>query len=222
MSVRRHPKGDTASRGTPRKPGRSSRPPGAIDERVELGVNEGRRARREVTFLRWVVSGALIYSAAAIVLPNVASAREYRSREVTREFQREHPCPSIGRTSDARPGYRKDHVKPLACGALTRFGTYNGRPSPRLGPRTGGSGRLAATNHSLAVTASRAAKPMNVKQYVLSRLDQGERDLNVLARQARIQFPSVRVTFSYIRGIRNEWQKASTPAASPALPEFAT
>jgi hypothetical protein len=116
LSVRRHPKGDTASRGTPRKPGRSSRPPGAIDERVELGVNEGRRARREVTFLRWVVSGALIYSAAAIVLPNVASAREYRSREVTREFQREHPCPSTGRTSGACPGYRKDHVKALACG----------------------------------------------------------------------------------------------------------
>jgi hypothetical protein len=79
-------------------------------------VNEGRRTRREVTFLRWVVSGALIYSAAAIVLPNVASAREYRSREVTREFQREHPCPSTGRTSGACPGYRKDHVKPLACG----------------------------------------------------------------------------------------------------------
>ena len=79
-------------------------------------MNEGRLARREVTFLRWVVSGALIYSAAVIVLPNVASAREHRSREVTREFQREHPCPSTGRTSGACPGYRKDHVKPLACG----------------------------------------------------------------------------------------------------------
>jgi len=44
------------------------------------------------------------------------SAREYRSREVTREFQREHPCPSTGRTSGACPGYRKDHIKPLACG----------------------------------------------------------------------------------------------------------
>jgi hypothetical protein len=78
-------------------------------------VNEGRLAQREVTFLRWVVSGALIYSAAVIVPPNVASAREYRSREVTREFQREHPCPSTGKTSGACPGYRKDHVIPLAC-----------------------------------------------------------------------------------------------------------
>jgi hypothetical protein len=58
---------------------------------------------------------------------------------------------------------------------------------------------------------------MNVKQYVLSRLDQGERDLNVLARQARIQFPSARVTFSYIRAIRNEWQKASTNCREPSV-----
>ena len=77
-------------------------------------MNEGRLARREVTFLRWVVSGALIYSAAVIVLQNVASAGGYRSREVTREFQREHPCPSTGLTRGACPGYRKDHIKPLA------------------------------------------------------------------------------------------------------------
>jgi phosphatidate phosphatase APP1 len=56
---------------------------------------------------------------------------------------------------------------------------------------------------------------MNVRQFVLSRLDQGERDLNVLARQARIQFPSERVAFSYIRAIRNEWQKASTNRREP-------
>jgi hypothetical protein len=107
-------------------------------------VNEGRLVRREVTFLRWVVSGALIYSAAVIVLPNVASAREYRSREVTREFQREHPCPSTGKTRGACPGYRKDHIKPLACGqALTRFRTCNGRRSATRGLRIGGSGRFA-------------------------------------------------------------------------------
>jgi hypothetical protein len=79
----------------------------------------------------------------------------------------------------------------------------------------------AVTNRSsLAVTARRAAKPMNIKQYVLSRLDQGERDLNVLARQARIQFPSMRVTFNYIRAIRNEWQRLQSTAANPALREF--
>jgi hypothetical protein len=35
---------------------------------------------------------------------------------VTRESQREHPCLSTGKTSGACPGYRKDHVQPLACG----------------------------------------------------------------------------------------------------------
>jgi hypothetical protein len=44
------------------------------------------------------------------------SAKEYRSRLVTREFQREHPCPSTGLTTGACPGYRKDHIVPLACG----------------------------------------------------------------------------------------------------------
>jgi hypothetical protein len=47
---------------------------------------------------------------------SVASASEHRSRAVTREFQREHPCPSTGLTRGACPGYRKDHVVPLACG----------------------------------------------------------------------------------------------------------
>jgi hypothetical protein len=46
----------------------------------------------------------------------LAAAIEHRSREVTRAFQREHPCPSAGLTTGACPGYRKDHVEPLACG----------------------------------------------------------------------------------------------------------
>jgi hypothetical protein len=61
-------------------------------------------------------AGLIIALAIALASPAPLSAREYRSREVTREFQREHPCPSTGRTSGACPGYRKDHVKPLACG----------------------------------------------------------------------------------------------------------
>jgi hypothetical protein len=58
------------------------------------------------------VCGALIVIAAA----SLASASEHRSRTVTREFQREHPCPSTGRASGPCPGYRKDHIVPLACG----------------------------------------------------------------------------------------------------------
>jgi hypothetical protein len=59
---------------------------------------------------------ALVCCGLALALPSGTSARERRSREVTREFQREHPCPSTGKTSGACPGYRKDHVVPLACG----------------------------------------------------------------------------------------------------------
>jgi hypothetical protein len=61
-------------------------------------------------------AGLIIALAIALTSPASLSAREYRSREVTREFQREHPCPSTGKTSGACPGYRKDHINPLACG----------------------------------------------------------------------------------------------------------
>ena len=47
---------------------------------------------------------------AAAVAAGPLSAREYRSREVTREFQREHPCPSTGKPSGGCPGYREVHA----------------------------------------------------------------------------------------------------------------
>jgi hypothetical protein len=56
---------------------------------------------------------------------------------------------------------------------------------------------------------------MTIKQYVLRRLNQGETDLKVLARQTRIQFPSSRVGLSHIRRIRNVWQKASASGDEP-------
>jgi hypothetical protein len=37
-------------------------------------------------------------------------------QSVTREFQRQHPGPSTGKTIGACPGYWKDHIVPLACG----------------------------------------------------------------------------------------------------------
>jgi hypothetical protein len=61
-------------------------------------------------------AGPIIVAVIAALLSSPLSAREYRSREVTREFQREHPCPSTGKTSGGCPGYRKDHIRPLACG----------------------------------------------------------------------------------------------------------
>ena len=62
------------------------------------------------SFLSLAIAGAVALAAAPL------SAKEHRSREVTREFQREHPCPSTGKTSGGCPGYRRDHVIPLACG----------------------------------------------------------------------------------------------------------
>jgi hypothetical protein len=67
---------------------------------------------------RAIVLGAVIFCLSPGVLLNAASAEEHRSSAVTREFQREHPCPSTGQTSGACPGYIKDHIKPLACPAL--------------------------------------------------------------------------------------------------------
>ena len=69
--------------------------------------------------LRSVVRVVLLIVAivsALAVGPDSVSAKEYRSREVTREFQREHPCPPTGEATGACPGYRKDHIVPLACG----------------------------------------------------------------------------------------------------------
>jgi hypothetical protein len=89
-------------------------------------------------------TGIIIAVAIALAFPGPVSARENRSREVTREFQREHPCPSTGRPSGACPGYLKDHIVPLGAAVPTRYRTSNGKPSPPRRPRTvGKSGRAA-------------------------------------------------------------------------------
>jgi hypothetical protein len=56
-------------------------------------------------------------SAAPETVSTARSARRHtRSREVTAEFQREHPCPSTGKRYGACPGYVKDHVIALCAG----------------------------------------------------------------------------------------------------------
>ena len=62
--------------------------------------------------LAFVIRRALLFLGLAIALADFSPvfAREHRSREVTREFQREHPCPSTGQTAGCCPGYRKDHI----------------------------------------------------------------------------------------------------------------
>jgi hypothetical protein len=63
-----------------------------------------------------VKTPVLISFATVVSCATVLHAAEHRSRAVTREFQREHPCPSTGLTTGACPGYWKDHIVPLACG----------------------------------------------------------------------------------------------------------
>jgi hypothetical protein len=53
--------------------------------------------------------------------PATAWSHEQRSRAVTAEFQRAHPCPATGRSSGACPGWICDHIEPLACGGADAF-----------------------------------------------------------------------------------------------------
>lgn len=39
-----------------------------------------------------------------------------RSAAAKHSFERQHPCPSTGRSSGRCPGYVVDHVRPLECG----------------------------------------------------------------------------------------------------------
>jgi hypothetical protein len=62
------------------------------------------------------LSRVLVLACCLALAPFLAPAKEYRSLEVKREFQRQHPCPSTERATGACPGYIKDHIVPLACG----------------------------------------------------------------------------------------------------------
>ena len=53
------------------------------------------------------------------------------------------------------------------------------------------------------------AARMTIEEYVLRRLSHGETDLTVLTRDARIQFPSLRVGFTHVRKIQSAWRKSS-------------
>ena len=65
------------------------------------------------------------------VVSSPLSAKEYRSREVTREFQREHPCPSTEERAALVPVTEKITSCLLPAADRTRCKTCNGRPSLR-------------------------------------------------------------------------------------------
>ena len=66
--------------------------------------------------LRPSIRLTVIATGVCVAVARHALASERRSRAVARELQREHLCPSTGLTSGAGPGYRRDHIVPLACG----------------------------------------------------------------------------------------------------------
>lgn len=62
-------------------------------------------------------SGSRSYhSRAARGVPRDKHGHIKRSATAKRAFEREHPCPSTGKTSGRCPGYVIDHVMPLQCG----------------------------------------------------------------------------------------------------------
>jgi hypothetical protein len=57
---------------------------------------------------------AIFLAAVGLVLAAVAA--DARDGSVPARFQREHPCPSTGRTTGACPGWVRDHIRPLCKG----------------------------------------------------------------------------------------------------------
>ena len=52
----------------------------------------------------------------SLVVTRDSHGRIRRSAAAKHSFERQHPCPSTGRSSGQCPGYVVDHVKPLECG----------------------------------------------------------------------------------------------------------
>ena len=61
-------------------------------------------------------SDVLIAVALTLVLAGTAAAGADRSRALRAEFMRLNPCPAIGATRGACPGWQVDHREALVCG----------------------------------------------------------------------------------------------------------
>lgn len=64
----------------------------------------------------WAKNPSHTHHAATATHHSPSTSREHRSAATRSAFQREHPCPSTGKTSGACPGYIKDHIVPLCKG----------------------------------------------------------------------------------------------------------
>ena len=106
-----------------------------------LAIVFTRHAMSAITDRNPIVLAALACCIPLMACLNAASASEHRSRAVTREFQREHPCPSTGRTSGV-PAIEKIMSCPSPVAVPMQSRTCNGRLFPALGRRMHGSGGL--------------------------------------------------------------------------------
>ena len=90
--------------------------------------------------------------AIALGFPGSPSAREYRSREVTRQFQREHPCPSTENQTVLVQATGRIMLSRLPAADPMPSPTCNGRRSAMPGQRTGGSERCALASYLRAAS----------------------------------------------------------------------
>jgi hypothetical protein len=65
---------------------------------------------------RLAITALALASVGAALLATPCLAAQHRSRAVTEEFQRLHPCPSTGKKTGACPGWVKDHRIALCKG----------------------------------------------------------------------------------------------------------
>jgi Domain of unknown function (DUF4429) len=97
---------------------------------------------------------AIVAVVIALAIELQLCAKEYRLREVTREFQREHPCPSTGKSSGACRGYPRDHIVPLTCGGLDDVSNMQWCPSPRRKRTRGNSGRVRLMGNGVEINGA--------------------------------------------------------------------
>jgi len=80
------------------------------------------------------------YSRAARGVARNKHGRIKRSSAAKHAFERQHPCPSTGKTSGRCPRYVVDHVRPLECGGADAPSNmqWQTKPTPRQKTRQRG------------------------------------------------------------------------------------
>jgi hypothetical protein len=69
-----------------------------------------------IRFYSFIAGFVIVAACSGVFAGEDRDPRVYRSLEAKHAFQRQHPCPSTGKTYGRCPGWIKDHIRPLACG----------------------------------------------------------------------------------------------------------